>query len=514
MNVAIFLTKAARTFAARPAVSLGAEPYLTYGALSSRVAQLAWTLTHRFGLQPGDRVALAMSNSPEYVEILYAVWHAGLTAVPMNAKLHRREFAYILDHSGTRLCFATPDLVETVAPLAQEVASLEAVMATGDAGYQAYCTGEGMPMRDVAPDAIAWLFYTSGTTGRPKGAMLTHRNLLVMTLSYFADIDTITPDDCTIHAAPLSHGSGLYGLPHVAKAANQVIPVSRGFDIEELVELIATYRGVTCFFAPTMVTRLVNHPTVASMDPTHLKTLIYGGGPMYVEDLRRALDLFGPRLVQIYGQGEAPMTITALSKSVHADTNHPRYVERLGSAGIARSDVEVRVVDPSDGDLPPGEIGEVVVRGDVVMRGYWNDPQASAETLRGGWLHTGDLGGFNEDGFLTLKDRSKDMIISGGSNIYPREIEEVLLRHPGVLEVSVVGRPHREWGEEVVACVVPRPQATVTAADLDHLCLETIARYKRPRAYVFVGSLPKNNYGKVLKTALRQQCAAADAPPG
>jgi acyl-CoA synthetase (AMP-forming)/AMP-acid ligase II len=225
------------------------------------------------------------------------------------------------------------------------------------------------------------------------------------------------------------------------------------------------------------------------------------------------LDLIGPKLVQIYGQGEAPMTITALSKALHADTNHPCYVERLGSAGVARSDVEVRVVDTSDGDLPPGEIGEVVVRGDVVMRGYWNNPQASAETLRGGWLHTGDLGVFDEDGFLTLKDRSKDMIISGGSNIYPREIEEVLLRHPGVLEVSVVGRPHRDWGEEVVACVVLRPQATVTAVELDHLCLETIARYKRPRAYFFVDSLPKNNYGKVLKTLLRQQCAAADAPP-
>ncbi len=351
MNVASFLTKAGRTFAARPAVSLGTEPYLTYGALSSRVAELAWALTHRSGLQPGDRVALAMSNRPEYVEILHAVWHAGLTAVPMNAKLHRREFAYILEHSGTRLCFATPDLVETVAPLAQEVASLEAVIATGDTGYRAYCTGERMPMRDVAPDAIAWLFYTSGTTGRPKGAMLTHRNLLVMTLSYFADIDTLTPDDCTIHAAPMSHGSGAYGLPHVAKAANQVIPVSGGFDVGEFVELVAAYRGVTCFFAPTMVTRLVNHPAVTSLDTDHLKTLIYGGGPMYVEDLRRALDLFGPKLVQIYGQGEAPMTITALSKSVHADTHHPRYVERLGSAGIARSDVEVRVVDTSDGPL-------------------------------------------------------------------------------------------------------------------------------------------------------------------
>ena len=513
MNVASFLTKAARTFAARPAVSLGTEPYLTYGTLSNRVAQLAGTLTHRFGLQPGDRVALAMSNSPEYVEILYAVWHAGLTAVPMNAKLHPREFAYILHHAGARLCFTTPDLVETVAPLSREVASLDAVLATSDADYQTLCTGEGLPMRDVAPDDVAWLFYTSGTTGRPKGAMLTHRNLLVMTLSYFADIDTITPADCMIHAAPMSHGSGVYGLPHVAKAANQVVPVSGGFDVGEFVELLAAYQGVTCFFAPTMVTRLVNHPSVTRLDPDHLKTLIYGGGPMYVEDLKRALDLFGPKLVQIYGQGEAPMTITALSKTMHADISHPRYLDRLGSAGIARSDVDVRVVDTSDCDLPPGEIGEVVVRGDVVMRGYWNDPQASAETLRGGWLHTGDLGACDEDGFVTLKDRSKDLIISGGSNIYSREIEEVLLRHPGVLEVAVVGRPHRDWGEEVVACVVPRPQATVTAEDLDHLCLETIARYKRPRAYVFVESLPKNNYGKVLKTALRQQLPAAGTPP-
>jgi long-chain acyl-CoA synthetase len=513
MNVASFLTKAARTFAERPAVSLGTEPYLTYGALGQRVAQLAGTLTHHYGLRPRDRVALAMSNSLAYVEILYAVWHAGLTAVPMNAKLHPREFAYILDHAGARLCFATPDLVGTVAPLSREVASLDVVIATGDADSQTLCTGEGMPMRDVAPDDVAWLFYTSGTTGRPKGAMLTHRNLLVMTLSYFADIDTITPDDCMVHAAPLSHGSGVYGLPHVAKAANQVIPVSGGFDVGEFVALLAAYRGVTCFFAPTMVTRLVNHPTVTSLDPDHLKTLIYGGGPMYVEDLKRALDLFGPKLVQIYGQGEAPMTITALSKAMHADITHPRYLERLGSAGIARSDVEVRVVDAGDCTLPPGEIGEVLVRGDVVMRGYWHDPQASGETLRGGWLHTGDLGVFDEDGFLTLKDRAKDMIISGGSNIYSREIEEVLLRHPGVLEVAVVGRPHRDWGEEVVACVVPRPEATVTAEDLDHLCLETIARYKRPRAYVFVESLPKNNYGKVLKTVLRRQLPAAGMPP-
>ena len=226
MNVASFLTKAARTFAARPAVSLGTEPLLHLWGLVNRVAQLAGTLTHRCGLQPGDRVALAMSNSPEYIEVLYAVWHAGLTAVPMNAKLHQREFAYILENSGARLCFATPDLVEMWPAPGGGVPRSR--YRHGGRKYRAFCTGEAIAMRDVAPEAIAWLFYTSGTTGRPKGAMLTHRNLLVMTLSYFADIDTITPYDCTIHAAPMSHGSGLYGLPHVAKAAHQVIPVSGG----------------------------------------------------------------------------------------------------------------------------------------------------------------------------------------------------------------------------------------------------------------------------------------------
>jgi len=204
----------------------------------------------------------------------------------------------------------------------------------------------------------------------------------------------------------------------------------------------------------------------------------------------------------------SPMTITALPKAMHADTSHPRYLERLGSAGVARTNVEVRVVDTDDRAVQCGQIGEILVRGNVVMSGYWNNPEASAESLRGGWLHTGDLGVFDHDGFLTLKDRSKDLIISGGCNIYSREIEEVLCCHPDVLEVSVVGRPHREWGEEVVAFVVSRSGAMVTSDDLDRCCLDAIARFKRPREYYFIESLPKNNYGKVLKTALREQLAA------
>lgn len=505
MNIASLLTKTARTFAARPAISHGMDLYATYGDLFQRVEQLADTLLTRFELQVGDRIGLAMSNCPEYIEILYAVWYAGLIAVPINAKLHSNEFAYILKNSSARLCFATPELVNIIEPLVPKIGSLEALLMAGGPGYNELFTERRTEMCAVSPDTVAWLFYTSGTTGRPKGAMLTHRNLLLMTLGYYADIDSITPFDCIIHAAPMSHGSGLYGLPHVAKGANQIIPASGGFDASEFLGLLPAYEGVSCFFAPTMVTRLVNDPDVAEADTRNLKTLIYGGGPMYVEDSVQALELFGPKLVQIYGQGEAPMTITALPKAFHADVDHPLYMERLGSAGIARCDVEVRVVDEEDRDVERGDIGEVVVRGDVVMRGYWDNPEASAETLRGGWLHTGDMGAFDAEGFLTLKDRSKDMIISGGTNIYPREIEEVLLQHGDVIEVSVIGRPHRDWGEEVVAFVVCRPDTMASRDELDQLCLDTIARFKRPRDYIFVDELPKNNYGKVLKTVLREQ---------
>ena len=358
-----------------------------------------------------------------------------------------------------------------------------------------------------APEDLGWLFYTSGTTGRPKGAMISHRNMAAMCACYFMDMDRIGPGDCIIHAAPMSHGSGIYGLPHVAAAAKQVIPESGGFEPGEIFGLLLLHRGATLFAAPTMVHRLSESPEAGHADTANLKTIAYGGGPMYLEDLKKALKRFGNKLVQVYGQGESPMTITALSRARHAETGHPRYEARLASAGTAQSLVEVRVADEEDRTLPAGELGEVLVRGDSVIAGYWKDAEATARTLKGGWLHTGDVGFMDEDGFLTLKDRSKDMIISGGTNIYPREVEEVLLTHPGVAEAAVVGRPHAEWGEEVVAFVVARPGANVDESALDALCLENIARFKRPRDYRLVESLPKNNYGKVLKTALREMLA-------
>jgi long-chain acyl-CoA synthetase len=258
-----------------------------------------------------------------------------------------------------------------------------------------------------------------------------------------------------------------------------------------------------------MIKRLAGDEAILGADLSNLKTIIYGGAPMYLADLEEALEVFGPRLAQIYGQGETPMTITALSKADHADRDHPRWRDRLQSVGLARTDVEVRVVGDDDHELPVGEIGEVVVRGDVVMAGYWNQPDATAETLRGGWLHTGDMGSFDDEGYLTLRDRSKDLIISGGMNIYPREVEEALLRHPGVGAVSVVGRPDPEWGEAVIAFVVAADLASPPTIDeLDQTCLDAIARFKRPKDYRFVDSLPTNNYGKVLKRELRDRLLA------
>lgn len=262
------------------------------------------------------------------------------------------------------------------------------------------------------------------------------------------------------------------------------------------------------FAAPTMIKRMVS--SGADIEAEALRTIVWGGAPMYVSDVKEALDRFGPVFAQIYGQGETPMTTTVLPRHIIADRAHPRWEERIGSAGHVNPVVAVRVFDEDDNPLPAGEVGEIVVRGETVMLGYWNNPEATAQALRGGWLHTGDVGSFDEDGFLTLRDRSKDMIISGGSNIYPREVEEVLLTHPGVREVSVIGRPHAEWGEVVVAYVVgeARPE------DLDALCLSRIARFKRPKDYVSVDALPKNNYGKILKTELRARDAERVAGGG
>ncbi len=498
MNLAVHLRRAAGAYAERPAVALGAGVVHRYGELAERVARLAGALRHRHALQPGDRVALVLKNSPEYLEALYACWHAGLVAVPVNARLHPTELAWILADSGARLALVSPVLAAAVAP----GGSLRQVIETGGADYRRLLQEQPLQLVDCHADEDAWLFYTSGTTGKPKGATLSHGNLTAMSLCYFADVDPQPPWRALLHAAPMSHGSGLYALAHVMKASCHVIPEADGFDAAEVFALIRAWPGTVFFAAPTMVRRLLDHP--GETPDRQLKAILYGGGPMYLEDLLAGLARFGPKFAQLYGQGETPMTITALSADIIAARAHPRWRERAGSVGVAQSLVEVRTVDESDAGVSCGEVGEVVVRGATVMRGYWNNPAASAETLRGGWLHTGDLGSFDADGFLTLKDRCRDVIISGGSNIYPREVEEALLQHPAIVEVSVIGRADRDWGESVVAYVVTQGGDRPDRHSLDEFCAQRIARFKRPRHYRFVSALPKNSYGKVLKKALRE----------
>jgi len=511
LNLAVWVERNARRRPGEPALADGERVHATWRDFAAAVAGTAAGLRAEFGLSPGDRVAIWMRNRPEYLEAMFAIWHAGLVAVPVNARLHRNEIAYILEDSESAVVVTDADHAGDVEPLVGSIASLKAaVVAPGDR-WDRLVASPPAALGGSLPQDPAWLFYTSGTTGRPKGVTLTHRNLLMASLSYFADIDQVMPGDSILQAAPLSHGAGLYGLPHVARGAVSVLPHSGGVDGAEIAALIRRWPGMSLFAAPTMVKRLAGDPAFAAADLSGLKTVIYGGAPMYLSDLEHALGVFGPRLAQIFGQGEAPMTITALSKADHAERHHPRWRERMQSVGLPRTDVEVRVVDADDRALPAGEAGEVVVRGDVVMAGYWNQPEATAEALRGGWLHTGDVGSFDTEGYLTLRDRSKDLIISGGMNIYPREVEEALLRHPGVMAAAVVGRPDTEWGEAVVAFVVADPGAPPSAGELDQTCLDHIARYKRPKDYRFVDALPTNNYGKVVKRELRELLQAETA---
>ncbi|WGW03798.1 class I adenylate-forming enzyme family protein [Tropicibacter oceani] len=501
MNIAEWLARRAQLTPDQPALFAGKSQVMDYGGFHRAALHLAGGLVGQ-GVQPGDRIALFMKNTPDYLVAEYAAWYAGAAVVPINAKLHPKEAAWIIANAGARLAFATPDLAEGLAGVSDA-----RVIPTGGADWLALSGAQPLlaPIAR-APDDLAWLFYTSGTTGRPKGVVMTHRMLMTMSLCYQTDCDLVTAKDAAVYAAPLSHGAGIYNMMHVQAGARHVFPLSGSFDEGEVLDLASHFGNVHMFMAPTMVQRLTRAAKATGHRGAGLRTIIYAGGPMYNADIIEAVDWFGPVFAQIYGQGECPMGITALSRHDVTDRSHPRWRERLGSVGRAQSAVEVRIANEAGQTLPPGEVGEIMVRGDMVMPGYWQNPEATAKTLVDGWLLTGDMGAMDADGYVTMKDRSKDMIISGGTNIYPREVEEVLQDHPAVIEVAVVGRPHPEWGEEVVAFVVS--DGPLDPAALDAFCLDHIARFKRPKDYIAIEALPKNNYGKVLKTALREKFAA------
>jgi len=508
MNISQLLTKTAKTFPNRTALVYGNKTR-TYAEFNGRANRLARAL-NALGVRSGDNVAILQYNYAETLESLFACFKAGCGAVPINFRLHPKEFAFIIQHSQSRALIISPEFNEAVVQIRKLIPGAEFIISIkGGQGeimdYEQVLADSATHWIDaeVAPDDLAWLFYTSGTTGKPKGAMLTHRNLLAMTMNFFADMCSLGPEDIILHAAPLSHGSGLYALPNIAKGSCNVILPDKTFNAESIFKVIENH-GITNFFAaPTMVKRLVESPRLEQYNLSSLRCLIYGGGPMYARDLKNAIQKLGPCLVQLYGQAESPMTISYLPQSDHVLDGTLAQEKKLTSAGIARTDVEVAVFDENERELPPGSVGELVTRSDLVMKGYWQNPQATEDALRSGWLHTGDQGYMDQAGYVYLMDRSKDMIISGGENIYPREVEEILMRHPAVREAAVIGIPDPNWGEAVKAVIALVPGQSVSEEKLIEFCKNNIASYKKPKSVDFVEELPKNNYGKIVKRELR-----------
>jgi long-chain acyl-CoA synthetase len=506
-NLALLLDGPARARGDAPAVLLGDRPVRSWTGLADAVARRAGALATGFGIRPGDPVAIVAANCPEYLEWLLAIWHAGAVAVPVSGRLHAREAAALLADCSAPLCVTTEDLAGGLAPL---LTSRTRLLVVGDDDERATVSPDPIePVRRSALDD-AWIFYTSGTTGKAKGARLSHGNLLAMSAAYYADVADVGARDTFVHVAALSHASGLFALPFLARGAAQVLPVSAGFDAAELLDLVGRHDRSSFFVPPVLLRRLTaavdRTPEPPAVD--RLGTVLVGAAPVLDDDLRRGVAALGPRLWNGYGQGESPCTITAMpAATMAAALDEP---DRLASVGTARWATRVRVVDIDGRPLPAGEVGEVVVDGPTVMTGYLGRPDATAETLRGGWLHTGDLGRFDDAGHLTLVDRAKDVVITGGYNVYPREVEDVLVADPAVAEAAVVGVPDAEWGVRLVAFVVPTQVQQPDTRALDARCLASIARHKRPTQYVVVEALPRNAAGKVLKTALRGQVPAAE----
>ncbi|WP_067068744.1 acyl-CoA synthetase [Carbonactinospora thermoautotrophica] len=496
MNIASFLHLSAARHPDRAAIVFG-EQVTTYRDLQRRVAALARGLTG-LGVGPGDRVAVWMRNHPELIETLFATWRIGAVAVPVNPRATVEEVAYqVADSGAAALVHGSDD------PAVGGIEQTRLVDVRGRTGvaYQELLRqdpddlGRAYPVHETDP---AWLFYTSGTTGRPKGAILTHANLRFAVVSWCADLHQVQPEDVVLHCAPLSHGAGFHALVAVARGACNVI--LERFSTGAVLETISRHRVTTTWLVPTQIRMLLDDPALDSADLSSLTHVVYGGSPMYLADIKEAVSRIGPVFCQLYGQGESPMTITFLRREDHVLA--PETEEILTSAGVVRTGMEVRIADEDGREVPPGEVGEILVRGPAVMSGYWKREDATREALRDGWLHTGDLGRQDKRGYVWVLDRLKDLIISGGANVYAREVEDVILAHPQVHEVAVVGVPHRLWGEMVVAAVV-------ATGDLDEaavlgFCRARLADYKCPKQVRFVAELPKNAYGKVLKRELRR----------
>ncbi|HEY3686119.1 MAG TPA: long-chain-fatty-acid--CoA ligase [Streptosporangiaceae bacterium] len=501
---------------------------LTYRQMDDRVSRLAGALRDR-GVAPGERIAVLGLNALEVIEAFIAATRLGAVCVPLNFRLVADEIAYMLADSGAAAVVVHAPLAATMTKARSRVGGVRTSLVFGADGPVAADDGEdyeralaeappefperddggtshGRPGRGGEGDA-AFIMYTSGTTGRPKGAVLTHHNLLMHAFSSMVHNGVQPDDQVWLAAAPLFHIAGLSGmLPTLLNGGRTVLLPSGRFDPAETVGLMERERVSSVFLVPAQWQAIVSVPDIAARDLSALHRLSWGAAPAPTTLLRTMIDMFPQaEVATAFGQTEcSPVTCVLRGED---------SIRKIGSVGTPMLNVEARVVDDDMSDVPRGEVGEIVYRGPTVMREYWNKPEATAEAFRGGWFHSGDLVREDEDGYYYVVDRKKDMIISGGENIYCAEVEDVLAAHPKVGEVALIGMPDEKWGETPLAVLAPRDaDDPPTPADIEAWCLDRLARYKRPRRIAVLPMLPRNPGGKILKTDLRTARAAGELP--
>jgi len=465
----------------------------------------------------GDRVAILSENCPEYGECYYGVPAAGMCLTFLNYRLTPRELTYIINNNTPSAIIVQQKYLETIRKIRPELTSVKTVIVIGGEAQDAIsydaliARGEAKrPDIAIAEDDLCWLLYTSGTTGLPKGAMLSHRNLIASIANSMASGAEALPDEIPLFMFPQFHVAG-YVLPMYHLRCWTVVLLG-AFDATSFLEAVQRYRVTSAPMAPTMLAMMLENPALGDYDLSSLRSFGYGASSMPLEVLRRGFKVFpGVSFATGFGMTELAGNVMALSKQ-----DHVRAAEKglaiIGSVGKQMPLSRVRVLLDDNSDAPPNVPGEIVIKGDQVLKGYWNNPKATEESFIDGWFRSGDVGRFDENGYLTIVDRKKDMILTGGENVYPREVEEVLYEHECVLEAAVVGTPDPKWGESVVAVIALREGTSIRPSDLIAFCKERIASYKKPKFVCYVPALPRNASGKVLKRELRDRIASGELP--
>ena len=513
-NLAHFVTRAARRLADRPALVWGDASW-SWREFDARIGAMAAALAERFGVVKGDRILVQSQNCNQMFEAMFACFRLGAVYVPTNYRQTPDEVAYLAEASGARGLICNASFPAHAEACRSSRKPPQFVVAIGRAefgeDYDALVEAHrGRTVADVAVDRDdpCWFFFTSGTTGRPKAAVLTHGQMAFVATNHLCDLMPGTgPADASLVVAPLSHGAGVHQLAQVAAGATTVLMPSERFDVGEAWSLVERLRITNMFTVPTIVKRLVEHKAVDAFDHSSLRYVIYAGAPMYRADQKRALEKLGPVLVQYFGLGEVTGNITVLPPADHSlddDTGVSGQGAPIGSCGYERTGMQISIQDDAGDQLPPGVSGEICVTGPAVFAGYYDNPEANAKAFRDGWFRTGDLGHLDERGYLAITGRASDMYISGGSNIYPREIEEKILAHPKVSEAAVVGVPDPDWGEVGIAVLVAVEGEAVSEAEIAAFLAEKIARYKMPKRFVFFEEMPKSAYGKIPKMLVRR----------